>query len=113
MVSSNGIVRCKITSGDFAPEILPDGAVNIDFQGQDHFVETAGMWDSFAALFLDRAEWPSDHGHLALSSSRGNIFVGPVSALIALTYRAGRSIWSTPMPWASTTTVRIRTFLSS
>lgn len=74
-VSSNGIVRCKITSGDFAPEILPDGAVNIDFQGQDHFVETAGMWDSFAALFLDRAEGPRTTG-ISLHLHPGEHFCG-------------------------------------
>ena len=74
-VSSDGRVRFKIGSGDFAPEILPDGAVNIDFQGQDHFVETEGQWDSFAALFLDRADGPATTG-ISLHLHPGEHFCG-------------------------------------
>ena len=74
-VSDHGVVRCKIGIGDFAPVILPDGAVNIEFQGQDHFVETEGQWDSFAALFLDRVDGPATTG-IALYLHPGEHFCG-------------------------------------
>lgn len=75
VVSSKGTARFKTGSGDFAPAISPDGAVNIEFQGQDHFVETSGQWDSFAALFLDRASGPATTG-ISLHLHPGEHFCG-------------------------------------
>lgn len=75
VVSSKGTARFKTGSGDFAPVISPDGMVNIEFQGQDHFVETSGQWDSFAALFLDRAHGPATTG-ISLYLHPGEHFCG-------------------------------------
>jgi len=75
VVSSDVMARFKTGSGDFAPVISPDGTVNIEFQGQDHFVETRGEWDSFAALFLDRAGGPATTA-LSLYLHPGEHFCG-------------------------------------
>jgi alpha-D-xyloside xylohydrolase len=75
VVSSDVMARFKTGSGDFAPVISPDGTVNIDFQGQDHFVEARGEWDSFAALFLNRAGGPATTG-ISLYLHPGEHFCG-------------------------------------
>jgi len=75
VVSSDVMARFKTGSGDFAPVISPDGTVNIEFQGQDHFVEASGQWDSFAALFLDRAHGPATTG-ISLYLHPGEHFCG-------------------------------------
>lgn len=75
VVASNAVARFKTGSGDFAPVISPDGTVNLEFQGQDHFVETRGEWDSFAALFLDRAGGPATTG-ISLYLHPGEHFCG-------------------------------------
>ncbi len=75
VVSSESATRIKVSPGDFAPAISPDGAVNIEFQDQDHFVETRGQWDSFAALFLDGASDPATTG-ISLYLHPGEHFCG-------------------------------------
>jgi len=75
VVTSDLTARFKTGSGDFAPVILPDGRVNVEFQGQDHFVVTRGEWDSFAALFLDRASSPATTG-ISLYLHPGEHFCG-------------------------------------
>jgi len=75
VVSSDDMARFKTGSGDFAPVISPDGTVNIEFQGQDHFVEARGEWDSFAALFLNRAGGPATTG-ISLYLHPGEHFCG-------------------------------------
>jgi alpha-D-xyloside xylohydrolase len=74
-ISCDGVTRFQAGSGDFAPVVSPDGTVKIEFQGQDHFVETEGQWDSFAALFLDRAEGPTATG-ISLCLHPGEHFCG-------------------------------------
>ncbi len=74
-VSSESTIRIQAASGDFAAVISPDGAVNIEFQDQDHFVETRGQWDSFAAVFLDRAGGPPTTG-ISLYLHPGEHFSG-------------------------------------
>ena len=74
VVSSDRIPRFKTCTGDFAPVVSPDGAVEIEFQGQDHFVETGGQWDSFAALLLDRASGPATAG-ISLDLRPGGAFL--------------------------------------
>ena len=75
VVSSDLKARFKTGSADFAPVVSPDGTVKIELQGQDHFVETEGQWDSFAALFLDRAEGPATAG-ISLYLHPGEHFCG-------------------------------------
>jgi alpha-D-xyloside xylohydrolase len=74
-VSGDGVTRFQAGPGDFAPVVSPDGTVKMEFQGQDHFVETEGQWDSFAALFLDRAEGPITTG-ISLYLHPGEHFCG-------------------------------------
>ena len=74
-VSSGSKARFKTGSADFAPVISPDGLVNIEFQGQDHFFAARGEWDSFAALFLDRASGPATTG-ISLYLHPGEHFCG-------------------------------------
>jgi alpha-D-xyloside xylohydrolase len=75
VVWADAMARFKIGSGGFAPVISPDGTVNIEFQAQDHFVDARGEWDSFAALFLDRARGPATTG-ISLYLHPGEHFCG-------------------------------------
>ena len=75
VVSSDRMARLKTGTGNFAPVVSPDGMVNIEFQGQDHFVVARGEWDSFAALFLDRARGPATTG-ISLYLHPGEHFCG-------------------------------------
>ena len=75
VVSSDSGGRIKVAAGDFAPVISPDGLVDIEFQGQDHFVVARGEWDSLPALFLDRANGPATTG-MALYLHPGEHFCG-------------------------------------
>jgi alpha-D-xyloside xylohydrolase len=75
VVSSDVMARFKTGSGNLAPVISPDGAVDVEFQGQDHFVVTRGEWDSFPLLFLDRADGPATTG-ISLYLHPGEHFCG-------------------------------------